>query len=245
MFDRKKDNALVRRRLSDATTGRLIGTRWVRVYRSSLSHSQMLRGMCDCKRGLNEIWDRALSTLQTTSSVRGIVEAAAAHRITAAGLTDALYQEIWGDMSTMTRFREVGLPGSNSREVYCTRWCHINSEEPKAIATRKIASIIDCCPPCSRKIAYGNNALIALRFKRIKVRSGTSTMVLSSWAMSVERSSTRALYSRIRKVGIHQIQTHLSSEIAIFETSQPRSIATTFRQLATRDGGDTGLKDSE
>jgi hypothetical protein len=94
--------------------------------------------------------------------------------------------------------REVGLRCSNSLETYNTTWCHMNfpmfeNLESETLAVCKIASIIDCCPLCSREIAYGNNVLIALRFDTIRFESAVSTIMSSFPMMRFETSSTREL----------------------------------------------------
>src|SRR6201992_1949934 len=96
-------------------------------------------------------------------------------------------------MSAMTRSSEEGFGSLNSESIYGRMRSHMNPRECEALAARKMASNIACCPPRSKKIAYGNTVEMALRLEKITYWLVVSTSVSSFWVISLEISSTRAL----------------------------------------------------
>ena len=72
-------------------------------------------------------------------------------------------------------------------------WCHMNSPESEALATRENASSIDPCLRRARRIASGKSALMALRLRRIEFGSARSAMPSSSRVIRRETSSSREL----------------------------------------------------
>ena len=82
--------------------------------------------------------------------------------------------------------------------MYKKVWCHMNfpwfsKSESETLDAREMTSIIPCCPPSSRKIAYGSSVLIAFRFETTASELPTLTMSSSFSVMRLEILSTRTL----------------------------------------------------